>query len=476
MNNKPIATKSCLRRLSGGQPTFNFLSRCRTRLFAVLALVPLLAVLFSSSASAQVNVAGQLLIDLNANRGTNTAIGMSSVPGETNLLYWTNYGTLGGTFNTILDSVYATGWTGGTNPPAMTLLTSGAVSALAPESPTGLRMMIASFTTPSQLQANSHYSVECWFYNLNTANPRGLFDWTVNAPAANDAGEFSPAATASWHNDANNLNWNPAGTPPSTSVWHHGVITYDGTTESAYLDGVLTDSAVHSLNIDPESIYPALFSQLGANPPLATSSSYNGAIAALRVHTEALAASDIAANYAAGIAAVPASPTNSIAIDSSPVTSILGTTATLNGILNATTDLGTTALTFFYDTVDHGDATNAWGTHSVTATTPATLPGTFSANILSLTIGTKYYVRIYAVDANATNMSSFVTTFITQGLPVVANSSSFFNAPGSDYLIGQLINDGTAGGGASVTIYWGPTDGGTVPASLGQFGSFGNTK
>ena len=183
------------------------------------------------------------------------------------------------------------------------------------------------------------------------------------------------------------------------------------------------------------------------------------------MHTEALAASDVAANYAAGIAAVPASPTNSIAIDSSPVTSILGTTATLNGILNATTDLGTTALTFFYDTVDHGDATNAWGTHSVTATTPATLPGTFSANILSLTIGTKYYVRIYAVDANATNMSSFVTTFITQGLPVVANSSSFFNAPGSDYLIGQLINDGTAGGGASVTIYWGPTDGGTVPAS-----------
>ena len=62
---------------------------------------------------------------------------MSSVAGETNLIYWTNYGTLGGTFNMILDSVYSVGYTGGTNPPAMTLLTSGAVSALAPESPTG---------------------------------------------------------------------------------------------------------------------------------------------------------------------------------------------------------------------------------------------------------------------------------------------------------------------------------------------------
>jgi hypothetical protein len=465
MNNKPIATKTCLRRLTGGQPASNFSSRCRARLFGFLALAPLLAALVSTSAQAQqVNVAGQLLIDLNANRGTNTAIGMSSIAGETNLIYWTNYGTLGGTFNMILDSVYAVGYTGGTNPPAMTLLTSGSVSALAPEAPAGTRIMIASFPTPSQLQGSSHYSVECWFYNLTTANPRGVFDWTLAAPTAGfDAGELSAASTASWHNDANSLNWNPAGTAPSTSVWHYGVITYDGTTESVYLDGALANSAVHTLNIDVESINPAIFSQLGANPPTATSSSFNGAIAALRVHTEALAASDVANNYAAGIAAAPAAPTNSISTDASPATAILGATATLNGVLNATTDPTTTALTFFYDTKDDGDVTNAWP-HSVTIPAP-NAPGAFSANISGLTIGTKYYVRIYAVDANATNMSSFVTTFITQGKPAIANSGASFNSPGNDYLIGNLVNDGTAGGGASVTLYWGPTDGGTVPGS-----------
>ncbi|MGA2555522.1 MAG: LamG-like jellyroll fold domain-containing protein, partial [Verrucomicrobiota bacterium] len=464
MNNKAIATESRLRRLSGGQPPFHFFSRCRAKWFAVLALAPLFAVLFSSSALAQVKVAGQLLIDLSDTRGTNTAVGMSSVAGETNLLYWTNYGTLGGTFNSILNSVYATGYTGGTNPPAMTLLTSGSVSALAPEAPAGTRIMIASFATPSQLQTTNHWTVECWFYNLTTANPRGVFAWTLAAPTANDAGEFSAAATASWHNDANNLNWNSAGTAPSTSVWHHGVITYDGAKECVYLDGVLTDSAVHSLNIDVETINPALFSQLGANPPTATSSSFNGAIAALRVHTEALAASDVTSNYAAGIAAVPAAPTNSISIDSSPATAILGASATLNGVLNATTSPGTTALTFFYDTVDHGDATNAWP-HSVTATTPVSIPGTFSANITGLTISTTYYVRIYAADANSTNMSSFVTSFTTEGKPVVANSGASFDGPGFDYLIGHLINDGTTGGGAYVTIYWGPSDGGTNSAS-----------
>ena len=312
MNNKPIATKSCLRRFSGGQPPFNFFSRCRARLFAVLALAPLFAVLFSSSALAQVNVAGQLLIDLSATRGTNTAVGMSSIAGETNLIYWTNYGTLGGTFNSVLNSVYASGYAGGTNPPAMTLLTSGAVSALAPEAPAGTRMMVASFTTPPQLQSTSNWTVECWFYNLTTANPRGVFAWTYNVPTTGtDGGEFSAAATASEHFDGNNLNWNPAGTAPSTSVWHHGVITYDGTTESVYLDGVLDNSAVHTLHIDVESVYPVLFSHL-ANPPTGTSSSFNGAIAALRVHTEALAASDVANNYAAGIAAVrPPPPTAS---------------------------------------------------------------------------------------------------------------------------------------------------------------------
>ena len=454
MNNKPIAIKSCLRRLTGGQPASEFSSRCRARLFGFLALAPLLAALVSTSAQAQqVNVAGQLLIDLNANRGTNTGVGMSTIAGETNLITWTNFGTLGGEFDMAVNSVYAsTIGAAYTNPPAMKLLTSGAVSALAPEAPAGTRIMFANFLTPAQLQGSSHYTVECWFYNLTTANPRGVFAWTLNAPATGfDGGELSAAATASEHFDANNLNWNPAGTPPSTSVWHYGVITYDGTTESVYLDGTLDNSAVHSLNIDAESIYPALFSQLGANPPTATSSSFNGAIAALRVHTEALAASDVANNYAAGIAAVPNSATNSISTDSSPTTAILGTTATLNGVLNATTDPTTTALTFFYDTKDDGDATNAWP-HSVTVPAPNS-PGAFSANISSLTIGTEYYVRIYAVDANATNMSSFVSTFTTQGKPVIANSGASFNFPGNDTLIGNLVNDGTAGGGANVTLY-----------------------
>ena len=466
MNNKAIATESCLRRLSGGQPPSNFFSRCRARLFAVLALVPLLAVLFSSSALAQVNVAGQLLIDLSATRGTNTATGMSSIAGETNLIYWTNYGTLGGTFNSILNSVYATGYTGGTNPPVMNLLTSGSVSILAPEAPAGTRIMIASFTTPSQLQANSHYTVECWFDNVgSTANPRGVFDWTLYDPAGGfDAGEFSAAATAAWHNDANSLSWNPGNTPPSTSIWHYGVITYDGTTESAYLDGTLVNSAGHTLNFDVESVYPAIFSQIGSLPPTATSSSFNGAIAALRVHTEALGASDVAANYAAGIAAVPASPTNSIFTDASPATAILGTTATLNGILNATTDPATTALTFFYDTKDDGDATNAWP-NSVTATTPASIPGTFSANITGLTIGTS----IMCASTPLTPMPPTCPALSPPSSPRASRSSPtappFSKRRVSDYLIGQLINDGTAGGGASVTIYWGATDGGTVPAS-----------
>ena len=102
--------------------------------------------------------------------------------------------------------------------------------------------------------------------------------------------------------------------------------------------------------------------------------------------------------------------------------------------------------------------------HSVTVSGPVSL-GAFSANTSGLTIGTTYYTRIYAVNSGATNMSSFVTTFTTQGKPIVNNGGAFFVMPGSDNLTANLVNDGTAGAGASLTLYYGPTDGGTVPGS-----------
>jgi Concanavalin A-like lectin/glucanases superfamily len=446
----------------------NVLSWRQIMASALLAFAAFVALVWPAASSAQsVRVAGQLIIDVNALRGTNVVVGSSSIAGENSLIAWTNYGTLGGQFQSVLNSPFATTIAlTVTNPPFVTNVTAGAVTATAVESPTGSRLMVANFNTPSQMVGNSHYTVECWFDNVgSTADPRGVFAWTITAPATGtDGGEFAGAATASDHFNANNLLWNSSAAFPPINVWHYGVITYDGTTERAYLDGVLTDSAVHALNIDNEATFPTLFSQLNAIYATTTSSSFNGAIASLRVHTEALGGADVATNYAAGLTALATAPTNTIVTDSSAPTSILGTTATLNGILNASPAPSATTLIFFYDTKDDGDATNAWP-HYVVATAPGSTPGTFSANISSLTAGTTYYYKIYAVTSGATNMSSFTPSFITDGAPSIANNGAFFISPTSDNLSAKLINDGTAGLGCSVVLYYGPTDGKTNPAN-----------
>jgi hypothetical protein len=484
-DNTAFATKSSRRPVSDGPTPSNISVWRRARRFAHFAFVPLLAVLLSGTALAQtIHVAGQLLIDVNATRGLSTNTGMSTVAGETNVIAWTNYGILGGKFDAALTSVFNTGIYAGsytsanTNPPAYTNF--GGV--LAPASPAGARIMILSSNTPSQMLGNSHYSVECWFYNLTTADPRGVFGWTLAAPPAGDAGELGAAATASWHNDSKSVPWVPGAVAPSTGAWHYGVITYDGTTESVYLDGNLSNSVVHALNIVGTNATgalanPVIFSQLGAIPATTTSSSLNGAIASLRAHTDALSAADVANNFAAGIAAVP--PPVNLSVQINPVTAISGTPgtpnsgkATLSALIQSTLSPSTTVVTFLYDTIDHGRTTNGWA-HSITLAAPNSV-GPVSLNIFGLALGTLYYVRAYTTDSADTNLSTSVS-FNSVGAPGIQNSSAFFASPGSDYLLGNVTLDGDGSGQAYVILYWGPANGGSVAANWAHAVNLGAT-
>ncbi len=483
MNNNETSSESFRQWLLGGPSRLSIPSLRLARTIALLALAPCFLALLTSSAQAQLTVKGQLLIDFNAARGTLTGTGLNNAGDNgPNLTNWINYGTLSGAFNAVNNSAYAApGFNAAqTNPPEMVLQTDASggpnngVSATVPTVPVNQRMMVASFLTPAQMLGSNPWSVECWFYEISdAADPRGLFGWTLAAPASGDAGEISSSTTAYWAGsaaDANDLTWVPSGVvgtvsaaAPSLSAWHYSVLTYDGTTLSVYLDGSLSNSAPRALNInstiDPN---PVIFSQLGAFPAIGTSSSYNGAMAALRVHTGVLSAADVANNYAQGINAV-GPVDHSLYVTAGPVTAISGTpgtpnsgTATLNANLVATADSASTSVTLYYDTTDHGQTTVGWA-HSVTLSAPQVV-GALSTSLSSLPFSTTYYVRAYATNINATNWSG-VVSFKTVGPPTISNSGACYLYPQQDVLLANLTQTGDGTASANVTVFWGPTDG-----------------
>lgn len=403
-----------------------------------------------------IKVAGQLLIDLNYTRGIVTQTGTDLV---TTVNKWDNFGTLGGSFTQPIDSAYGPQWTnGGANfVPPFLALDKGGPGINVPNSAGG-RSLVASFATPAELQGAQPYSIEVWFWKNNDAtDQRGLFSWT--ADSANDAGKFSAGNPAVRHNNSKDLNWGtaPVNAVPVKEVWHHATVTYDGSTEKIYLNGVLNSSATKTLNIDTGTYYPMLFSGIAAITPKNTSYSLNGAIAAVRVHSAALSSADVAANHAAGMAEVPVTD---ISVQALAASNITANSASLNANLAATTSASTTQLTFYYGTTDLGKTKTGWAGSAVVAAPNDA--GTISKQISGLTGDTAYYVRIFGMNENGECWTSSPYSFRTPGAPKLTNLSASLGDAGNAAVSANLDINGYA---SSVKLYWGATDGGTTPSS-----------
>lgn len=422
--------------------------------------VPLLWMAGATVAPAAVKVAGQMLVDLSYTRGITTL----AEAGETRVTAWANQGLSGGAFTQAVDSPYGPAWVtaGATNiiPPFLTPNKGGA-GINVPESAGG-RSLVASFATPSVLQGNHPYSIEVWLWkNNDAADQRGVFAWTENVPVNGDAGKLTAGDPAALHNNSKDLTW---GGLPTPNAWHHVVLTYDGITEKIYLDGALQNSAAKTLSISPDNYYPMLFSGIAAAAPSNTSFSLNGAIAALRVHTDALSAADVTTNKNEGISAVPVI---NVSILSTAATAVTGTTATLNGSLASTSDAASTALTFYYGTSDKGNTTTGWS-GSATLAAPQGV-GDFFAPISGLTPDTTYYVRIRGVNSGGDGWSTPVS-FHTPGSPILTSLKSSLGLPGTATVSATLNPNGYT---TDVKLYWGTTNGGTVAANWGNVVNLG---
>jgi len=407
------------------------------------AVVTLLGLVVNTPA--QVEVAGQLLIDLHATRGV-------AVNPDASISGWTNYGTVGGVFN--VDGA------------ATTYPSNDVVGGEACVTFDGGDRLKASFPAPDMLTGQrvgttpDDFSVEYWVYNPAVANEEWILAWARRGTTARFAGfgygtSAAFGAAAHWGSPdigfGEGISTAGAASTPPAGFWHHIVITYDGTTERVYTNGVLNAQEAKSLNLwegDPVTLGQAY----EANFNYATGIPFTGSLKALRVHSAALTPSQVLANYAAGMTATGTVPAQLVRL---PVSAVLDTSATVNGQLSGAGE--PTGVWVFYGPSNADTNKAGWA-----ASTYAGLftDGAVAVALSGLTPVTTYAYGILASNSLGEVWSGF-GTFTTGGSPVIANLAAKGATVTSGYALGQLT--ATNYGVTQVRLYWGPADGGTDP-------------
>jgi len=156
--------------------------------------------------------------------------------------------------------------------------------------------------------------------------------------------------------------------------------------------------------------------------------------------------------------AIPVAPT---VTNSSGANNIESASARLNGQVTSTGGENPTVY-IYWGPSDGGTSPGSW---AYDVNLGAKAAGTFYTDISSLTAGTPYYYRCYAVNSGGGSWASSTTSFTTSAIaPTVTNYNGASNiAPTSARMNGQVTS--TGGENPTVHIYWGQSDGGTSPGS-----------
>jgi hypothetical protein len=159
----------------------------------------------------------------------------------------------------------------------------------------------------------------------------------------------------------------------------------------------------------------------------------------------------------------PAAPTTPTVTNSTGAGSVTLTSARLNGEVTSNGNADTT-VHIYWGPSDGGTTPGSWandvnlGVKSV---------GTFYTDISSLTPSTTYYYRCYATNSAGSAWAASTASFTTSAsptAPTVTNSTGASNISDTGArLNGEVTSTGNAS--TSVTIYWGPADGGTTQGS-----------
>ena len=223
-------------------------------------------------ASAQVAVAGQLLVDLQA---THPSAGTAS---------WQNLGTLGGSFAEVGDA---------------SSVVTGGISYIA----LGPNEAYRGPTAPASITGSEDRSIEVWVRQLSIATEDTMVAWGHRGGPDGTNLAFNYGSNAVFgavgHWGAPDMGWNG---PPAPDQLHHLVYTYDGTTANVYADGVLKNSRAVALNthaLATDTINLQAQNNAAGGLEFIASDGYD--LALLRVHSEDLTAAQIQNNFLIGV-------------------------------------------------------------------------------------------------------------------------------------------------------------------------------
>ena len=243
--------------------------------------VALAAALATGAAYAQIQQAGNLLVDINAqSQGLGNGAAVPSIA---------NGGTLGGTFFPVSAAssvVFSTGIAG-----AKAFTFNGAVGSV----------MTNSVLPPSSICGGNVWSMEAWVYKPSAPGTETYFTWTRrgNPPGGNSDRTCVEFRYSSDVNNAvehygggNNLVW--SGAYPAVGQWHHIVVVRSASgMEWLYRDTVLQDTKTVNLIARTDG----WFTLGGVFQDSNWTMFFNGSIGALRLHSGTLPVSAIVNNY-----------------------------------------------------------------------------------------------------------------------------------------------------------------------------------
>jgi hypothetical protein len=240
-----------------------------------------------SGAQAQVQVAGELLVNVDA-------VSLPFGP----LTSITNSGTLGGVFEA-RGGAAAIPTIGQPNSNATVgIVFDGGDYLQHVDAPGGALVM-----APATLVGISPTTtIEAWILNPAVPDEETIVSWGYRGGPEGSNMSFlygsNPSYGAVGHWGAPDLGWNNGGGAPQPNVWHHLVYTFDGTTQSVYVDGALTNSEAVVLNTHAGTAIN-IGAQYDDSAGVVTAGlRASSTIARLRIHSEALTTEQVAGNYA----------------------------------------------------------------------------------------------------------------------------------------------------------------------------------
>lgn len=244
-----------------------------------------LSALLACAAPAQIQTAGNLLIDVSA---TN----LSALANNASVSAWTNSGSLGGTFVPAVSgqgAVYQTS-VGGIS--AVTF--AGTVNSV----------MTNTVPPPSSILSNNIWSAEIWVLNPSLQTTEDQFSWTdrsgwttVGDGQCMEIRYCADTANAVEHyNSTCNIPW--SGNTPVAGIWHHIAITRDTNgVERLYADGVLRTTktpAVSNLRGGASFAMGGVWDRSAGWQYL-----FSGSLAQVRVHSGTLTGDQVLSNFLA---------------------------------------------------------------------------------------------------------------------------------------------------------------------------------